>query len=146
MAIGIGYLFYKKGVPILWPSIIALVLLYVMVAVGVNFPLRLDAVLPGDAMINWAILLLIYAAVAYVMPIWLLLQPRDFINSHQLIVGLSLLILGLLVLHPEIQAPAFNLNPEGAPPILPLLFVTIACGSISGFHGLRAAAPFQTAQ
>ncbi|MBL92168.1 MAG: carbon starvation protein A [Myxococcales bacterium] len=136
VAIGIGYLFYKKGVPILWPSIIALVLLYVMVAVGVNFPLRLDAVLPGDAMINWAILLLIYAAVASVMPIWLLLQPRDFINSHQLIVGLSLLILGLLVLHPEIQAPAFNLNPEGAPPILPLLFVTIACGSISGFHGL----------
>ena len=66
----------------------------------------------------------------------MLLQPRDFINSHQLIVGLSLLILGLLVLHPDIQAPAFNLNPEGAPPILPLLFVTIACGSISGFHGL----------
>ena len=136
VALVIGYLFYKKGVPIFWPSIIALVLLYVTVAVGVYFPIKIDALLPGNPMVNWAVFLLIYAAVASVLPIWLLLQPRDFINSHQLIVGLSLLILGLLVLHPDIQAPAFNLAPEGAPPILPLLFVTIACGSISGFHGL----------
>ena len=136
VAVIIGYLFFKKKIPILWPSIIALVLLYVMVAVGVKIPVSLEAWLPGNTMVNWAIILLVYAAVASVLPIWLLLQPRDFINSHQLIVGLSLLILGLIVLHPDLHAPALNLNPEKAPPLLPLLFVTIACGSISGFHGL----------
>jgi carbon starvation protein len=71
-----------------------------------------------------------------VLPVWLLLQPRDYLNAHQLITGLALLTLGLVVLRPEVVAPAFNLSPEGAPPVIPFLFITIACGAISGFHGL----------
>ena len=70
------------------------------------------------------------------MPVWLLLQPRDYINSHQLVTGLFLLSAGLLILRPEVVAPAINPSPEGAPSLIPFLFVTIACGAISGFHGL----------
>jgi carbon starvation protein len=68
--------------------------------------------------------------------VWTLLQPRDYINSHQLFVGLAIMVLGLFVAHPTMQAPAFNPNPEGAAPLFPFIFVTIACGAISGFHGL----------
>ena len=69
------------------------------------------------------------------LPVWLLLQPRDYINSHQLLVGLGLIYTSILIFRPEITAPALNLS-SGGPPIIPFLFVTIACGAISGFHGL----------
>ncbi|MDX1386955.1 MAG: carbon starvation CstA family protein, partial [bacterium] len=62
--------------------------------------------------------------------------PRDFINSHQLIVGLVAMYLGFFIAAPEIVAPAFQRHPEGAPSLWPFLFITIACGAISGFHGL----------
>ncbi|CAM9237906.1 unnamed protein product, partial [Discosporangium mesarthrocarpum] len=85
---------------------------------------------------SWVVLLLVYSFVASVMPVWLLLQPRDYLNSHQLVTGLVLLSTGLAVLRPEVVAPALNPSPEGAPSLIPFLFVTIACGAISGFHGL----------
>ena len=73
------------------------------------------------------------------MPVWFLLQPRDYINSHQLLVGLGLLYIGIFYVRPSIEAPAIRLAVEqGAPPMIPLLFATIACGAISGFHGLVA--------
>jgi len=73
------------------------------------------------------------------LPVWMLLQPRDFINGMQLAVGLLLLYGAVLIFGPEITAPAFNDQlAEGTPPMLPLLFVTIACGAISGFHGIVA--------
>jgi len=80
-------------------------------------------------------MLFIYSGIASVLPVWFLLQPRDYINSHQLIVGLALLYIGVFVAHPVLDAPAFHSAPN-SPPIFPLLFVTIACGAISGFHGL----------
>ena len=63
-------------------------------------------------------------------------KPRDYINSHQLLVGLGLLFGGLFLVHPDFDADPIRTFSEGAPPIFPLLFVTIACGAISGFHGL----------
>jgi carbon starvation protein len=84
----------------------------------------------------WIFFLLIYGFFASVLPVWTLLQPRDFINAHQLVLGLILLILGLMVARPQIVAPFVNLHPAGAPPWFPFLFITIACGAISGFHGL----------
>jgi carbon starvation protein len=88
------------------------------------------------SVLAWVWILLLYSFAASVLPVWLLLQPRDYLNSHQLITGLGLLTLGLIVLHPTIQAPALNPSPAGAPPMIPFLFITIACGAISGFHGL----------
>src|SRR5699024_7469941 len=67
-------------------------------------------------------------------PVWKLLQPRDFINSHQLVVGLAILYLGLLFTNPTITAPVTNATNDVS--WFPLLFITIACGAISGFHGL----------
>ncbi len=135
VALVIGFLFYKKGIPILWPSLIALTLLYVMVWVGTYVPIEVPAVL-GSPIVTWIISLLVYSFIASVLPVWTLLQPRDYINSHQLFVGLTVMFIGLLVAHPVMQAPAINPNPVDALPIFPFIFVTIACGAISGFHGL----------
>ena len=135
VAVAIGYLFYKRGVPILIPSIIALISLYFMIWIGTKVPIEVPAVM-GSQIVTWILILLVYSFIAAILPVWTLLQPRDYINSHQLIVGLGILILGLFVAHPEMQAPAINFNAEGGVPIFPFIFVTIACGAISGFHGL----------
>ena len=90
-----------------------------------------------DAKNLWIILLFIYSAIASLLPVWTLLQPRDYINSHQLFVGLGLLFMGIFVAQPLVDAPALrSLSEPGVPGLFPLLFVTIACGAISGFHGL----------
>ena len=86
----------------------------------------------------WIILLFIYSGIASLLPIWLLLQPRDYINSHQLIVGLVLIFIGIAIAQPVVEAPMIRSAGEGVPGLFPLLFVTIACGAISGFHGLVA--------
>ena len=86
---------------------------------------------------NWIIILFVYAAIASMLPVWVLLQPRDFINGMQLFVGLILLYGAVLISLPDISAPAFNNQmAEDAPSLVPLLFVTIACGAVSGFHGI----------
>ena len=88
---------------------------------------------------QWVIILFTYAGIASVLPVWLLLQPRDYINGIQLFIGLAILYTAVVIANPTIVAPAINPNvPEGTPPLVPLLFVTIACGAISGFHGLVA--------
>ena len=139
VAIFIGYLIYKKGIDALLPSLIALVILYLFVWIGTFTPISLDTL--GVAQENvqtiWIVFLFIYSAIASLLPVWLLLQPRDFINSHQLIVGLGLIFLGIFLAQPVIDAPAIRTSGDvSAPPIFPMLFVTIACGAISGFHGL----------
>ena len=93
----------------------------------------------ANASTTWVVLLFTYSAIASLLPVWFLLQPRDYINSHQLLVGLGLLYTGIFYVRPLIEAPAVRLAVDnGAPPMIPILFVTIACGAISGFHGLVA--------
>ncbi len=135
IAVGLGWLVYRRRVPILAPSLVAYALLLTAIFFGDDFVAAFPAV-ADISVYAWVWILLAYSFVASVLPVWLLLQPRDYLNSHQLITGLSLLILGLVVLHPTIQAPMINPSPEGAPPMIPFLFITIACGAISGFHGL----------
>lgn len=136
VAIAIGYLCYKRKTRLLWPSIAALITLYAMVWVGVKIPVSINSLFGQHTQTAWIVALLAYSFAASVLPVWVLLQPRDYINSHQLLVGLVALIAGILVASPAITAPAFNPAPEGAPSWFPFLFVTIACGAISGFHGL----------
>ena len=140
IAIIMGYLIYKKKMDILIPSLIALALLYFFVWVGTKAPVDFTEVMPAqDAKNIWIILLFIYSAIASLLPVWTLLQPRDYINSHQLIVGLGLLFLGIFVAQPIVDAPALrSFSEPGVPSLFPLLFVTVACGAISGFHGLVA--------
>jgi carbon starvation protein len=138
VAIVIGWMIYKKGYGPLIPSIVALGILYLFVWIGTHYPVDLTSMLGWSTETStnaWIIGLFVYSAIASLLPVWLLLQPRDFINSHQLIVGLAILYLGLFIAHPEFDAPMINTAADG-PSIFPLLFVTIACGAISGFHGL----------
>jgi carbon starvation protein len=151
LAVFVGYWIYRRGGGLLWPSLLALAVLYGAVVVGVEYlPISFGENVPlyGDpdggfiagmksSVVIWTLLLLVYCFIASVLPVWVLLQPRDYINSHQLLVALVLLVLGLFVAHPALVAPAFSSDaPVDAPPILPFLFITIACGAVSGFHCL----------
>lgn len=139
VAVLIGYFSYKKNYRLLWPSIIALIALYGMSFVGAAVPLSLSSWVGAEReALVWVVALLVYSFIASVIPVWILLQPRDYINSHQLFVGLGTMILGIFIAQPVIQAPAISVPPADAPSIMPFLFVTIACGAISGFHGLVA--------
>ena len=139
IAIAIGFWVYRKGGGLLLPSLLALGLLYVGVYVGVYYlPIILHV---SNPIVVWTLALMAYCFIASVLPVWTLLQPRDFINSHQLIVTLGLLVLGLAVAgftgatDLQASAPAIaEIAPSGAPPIMPFLFITIACGAVSGFH------------
>jgi len=132
IAMVIGFLVYKKNMPV-WP-LIALG----FVAMLITTWWGLDNPVTGFTATDWTWSLLIYAFIASVLPVWLLLQPRDFLNSLLLYLALILMLVGFFVLDPEWAAPAINPNPEGAPPMLPFLFIVIACGAVSGFHGVVA--------
>ncbi|MGB5247609.1 MAG: carbon starvation protein A [Woeseia sp.] len=130
----------KRGLNLTALSIVGVVALYLSIYGGSIMPMELPDTLfgmPPNA--SWIVILFIYAAIASMLPVWMLLQPRDFINGMQLFVGLLLLYGAVLLSLPEITAPAFNMQmAEGAPSLMPLLFVTIACGAVSGFHGIVA--------
>ncbi|MFZ7125829.1 MAG: carbon starvation protein A [Desulfobacterales bacterium] len=140
IAIYLGYLVYKKGANVTFWSIVAVIAMYVTVAIGAFVPLKMPAIAGIPPTGVWTIILLVYAFIASVLPVTTLLQPRDFINSHQLLVAMALLILGVVFSafsgRLEIVAPALQLTPEKSPPMWPFLFITIACGAISGFHSL----------
>ncbi|MED5530518.1 MAG: carbon starvation protein A [Pseudomonadota bacterium] len=137
VAICVGVLIRRK-VNLLAVSVVGVAILYFTIWIGSNN----EMALPGDIFGlgpngNWIIILFIYAGIASMLPVWLLLQPRDYINGAQLVIGLIVLYTAVLIAMPEVTAPAFNSNlAEGTPPILPILFVTIACGALSGFHGI----------
>jgi carbon starvation protein len=141
IAVAIGFWVYRRGGGLLIPSIAALVLLYVAIYVGVYYlPITLPV---SNPVVAWTLILMTYCFIASVLPVWTLLQPRDYINSHQLMVALALLVAGILVATSTGQAdlvssaPAIaEKMPAGAPPIWPFLFITIACGAVSGFHCL----------
>tara|TARA_Y100001960_G_scaffold318507_1_gene388409 strand:- start:391 stop:2049 length:1659 start_codon:yes stop_codon:yes gene_type:complete len=139
IAIIIGYFIYKKRVDAFIPSVIALAVLYLFVWIGTYNHIDLkDLGFNNDIEIRntWILILFIYSAIASLMPVWILLQPRDYINSHQLIVGLGLIFLSIFIVQPEITIPAVDHLNDKEHSIIPFLFVTIACGAISGFHGL----------
>lgn len=145
----IGYFVIRKGGKLWFPCLVGLGILYWTVYVGAYvMPLSLEPILPADAfyatpVVVWTVLLLVYAFGASVLPVWLLLQPRDFLNSLQLMVALLMMVVGLGVASISGEAdlmtaaPAISSEiPADAPPIFPFLFITIACGACSGFHCL----------
>jgi len=140
VALVIGQMIYRYNMKLLWPSLGGVIVLYALILIGNQYPIVLpDEVMGLSAKSLWILLLFLYAAIASLLPVWVLLQPRDYINGLQLFVGLGLLYLAVLFGAPELVAPAFNHElPADTPSIVPLLFVTIACGAISGFHGLVA--------
>jgi carbon starvation protein len=140
IAVGLGVVIYRKGGGLTLWSLIAVALMYGSIVLGTSLPLEMPTVLGIPAPGVWTIILLVYAYVASVLPVTTLLQPRDFINAYQLIIAMALLTLGVLFSafsgKLAIVAPVFQAAPEAAPPLWPFLFITIACGAISGFHAL----------
>ncbi len=154
IAVAIGVLLHRRGVGLLWPSLVALAVMYLTVVYGNSgFLGDLNGWLKDLSIISWVIILLLYSYVASVLPVWMLLQPRDYINSLQLLTALGLVMLGLCyagmmggapveegAARPALEfvAPAIreNASEAGAPLLIPFLFITIACGAISGFHCL----------
>ncbi|MHB1307060.1 MAG: carbon starvation CstA family protein [Limisphaerales bacterium] len=164
IAVWIGVRVHRRGGRLLGVSTVALGLMYLTVWFGAGCPglpwsggWLSEVIQSSNAFLAtwpvwvWVAVLLAYCYAASVLPVWTLLQPRDYINSLQLISALGLILLGLAVAaglggaplpgetaRPalELVAPAFNGNPLNAPAMLPFLFVTIACGAISGFHCL----------
>ncbi|BCX49081.1 carbon starvation protein [Haloferula helveola] len=150
IAVVIGLWLHRKGISLMLPSILALGLMYVTVWFGDwGFLHAFNTALAGLPIIGWVAILLIYSYIASVLPVWVLLQPRDYINSLQLLSALGMVVLGLVVaglfgFGPDKQAleivaepiRAGDNAPAGAPYLFPFLFITIACGAISGFHCL----------
>jgi carbon starvation protein len=140
VAIGIGWYINRKKGNLLIPSILALLSLYFVIWIGFKYPIHLPEYLwiGGSEVLSWIVFLLIYGFIASVLPVWLLLQPRDYVNSHKLIIGLGLIYAGIFVTQPQVDAPALNFSEGASMPWFPFLFITIACGAISGFHSLVA--------
>jgi carbon starvation protein len=137
LALVVGVLFYRYRVSLAKLTLPALLASLLFVWLGVQYPITHLFGLELSAPL-WTYLLLGYALVATLLPVWVLLQPRDYLNSFQLFLGMGLLLIGAVVGGFTLSAPAFNPAPAGAPPMFPLLFITIACGAVSGFHSLVA--------
>ncbi len=147
LALVFGFLVYQRGFNLTKASFVFVPLMFGCVAVGNYLPLDLPALLGCSAAAArqiWLVVLLAYCYAASVLPVWLLLQPRDYLNSYLLYVMMAVGIIGIFVAAPALQMDAFTglaaVHPKtGASELLfPMLFVTVACGACSGFHALVA--------
>ena len=141
IAIAMGYCLMRKKGNLFILSCIAVCLLYVAVYISHHIPIVLPTIANIPSTGIWTIILLGSAFITTLMPVSWLLQPRDFLNAWQLYIALGFILIGILILSIKgnplyLHAPALNISANGAPPIWPFLFMTLACGAISGFHSL----------
>ncbi|GAA0543408.1 carbon starvation CstA family protein [Actinomadura livida] len=138
VALLVGQAVYRFKMNLALVTVVGVALLYGLIFLGDAVPVELpDPFLGMSPATFWILALFLYAGIASLLPVWVLLQPRDYINGVQLFIGLGILFAGVLLSAPAIVAPAVNdAVPAGTPDLMPLLFVTIACGAISGFHGM----------
>jgi carbon starvation protein len=129
IALLFGFFVYRRNLNLVIGTILSLGLLGFMIYLGECYPIALDYQW-------WLIISVLYAFIAATLPVWLLLQPRDYLSMYLLIIGLFLGLTGLIAKNPEITAPAFISFNSKIGPLFPILFITIACGAISGFHSL----------
>ncbi len=137
----LGWAIYRKGFNLGLSSVLAIGALLSSIYFGFQYPLPLPAegVLGLSPLMFWFVVLMLYAAVASVMPVQLLLQPRDYLSTYVLFGSMGLGIIALLWVHPGFNTPAYlGAYSEGQGPVWPMLFVLVACGAVSGFHSLVA--------
>lgn len=139
LAVGFGISLYRLKLPLLWATGIFVSLLFFCVWLGQQVPLNNIPVLFGDIAKTWDIALIVYCFIASVTPVWILLQPRDYLSSFLLYGSIVGGFLGILLGGLSLKYPAFIgwVSPDIGP-MFPLLFVTVACGAISGFHSIVA--------
>lgn len=132
LAVVFGIFLYRLKLPLGKLSIIGIVFLAICMVVGWHAPLSLSTS-------GWITLLIVYISIASVAPVWILLQPRDYLNSFLLYALLICAVVGVFVARPAIELPIFtSWNVPELGPLFPILFVTVACGAISGFHSVVA--------
>jgi len=124
-----GFFVYRRNAPLSVASVIGVALLACCIAIGLNVPIFL----PKTA---WLGIIFIYIFVASVTPVWILLQPRDYLNSFLLYGTILAAVIGILLTNPTMNLPAFSGFNVGGSWLFPMLFITVACGAISGFHSL----------
>lgn len=115
-------------------SIVSLIIIFASLWLGEKYPISAFIMNDSFTRIFWITIIMIYAFVASTIPVWILLRPRDYLSSLQLVLTLGLGFVGVLIVHPIINAPAY-ISGSGFP-LWPILFITVACGAISGFHGI----------
>lgn len=130
LAVIFGFLVYRKNVNLALATVVGVVLLFLCIWLGYLFPIiKLTKM-------QWNIVLLVYITLASILPVWILLQPRDYLCSFLLYAMLAGAFIGIILSHPEMQIDTFAGFKVGGNTLFPFLFVTIACGAISGFHSL----------
>jgi len=138
IAIVFGFMVYRRNAPMLVSTIVGVVAIVVIIIIGINFhPIYLSQK-------AWMWIVGLYIAIASVTPVWILLQPRDYLSSFLLYAMLAIALIACIVAHPSMNTlPVLQLSAEQyaakemtATPVFPVLFTTIACGAISGFHSL----------
>ena len=137
----LGWCIYKKNFNLKMASLIAVLAVILNIYIGFQIPLSLpeEGIMGFSPLIFWFIVLMIYAGIASILPVQILLQPRDYLSTYILFGSMALAILGLLWVGPELNTPAWRgAMSEGQGPVWPMLFVLVACGAVSGFHSLVA--------
>ena len=138
IAIIFGFAVYRRNVPMLWATLVGIAGIVAIIAIGLNFhPIYLSEK-------TWMWIVGIYITIASVTPVWILLQPRDYLSSFLLYAMLFVAVVAVIVAHPSMGSlPVLQLTAEEYAakgltwkPVFPVLFTTIACGAISGFHSL----------
>ncbi len=109
--------------------IIGAVFIFICIAIGISFPVYLNKT-------TWMIIIVAYIFAASITPVWILLQPRDFLNSCLLYAIFIIAAAGIIFLNPQMHLPAFNGFNAAGDSLFPMLFITVSCGAISGFHSL----------
>ncbi len=132
----IGFLLYKRGISVLFAGALATIVGIISITIGVYYPLTLDPKV-------WMMILTVYVIFAAGIPVWIVLQPRDFTNSFLLYIGMAALFVGVIgggFSGLTMQIPAYNVaaGTKAIGMLWPFLFITVACGAISGFHTLVA--------
>ncbi len=129
VAIAFGY-FLKKCPLAEGPKLaVAIVLMIAMLWAGIEYPLYYDKT-------TWLYVVFAYMFMAAVMPMWLLMEPRDYLSVFLLLGMIASGVVGVIFTNPSIELPAFNGFVVNGQPLFPILFITIACGAVSGFHSL----------
>ena len=141
ISIALGWFLYSRSANLAIASIISVSGLIMSIYIGFQFPVVLPegGVMGLSPLMFWFVILMVYAAVASVLPVNILLQPRDYLSTYVLFGSMALAVLALIWVHPELNTPAFRGSfSEEQGPVWPMLFVLVACGAVSGFHSLVA--------
>lgn len=134
LAVLLGFMFYSRRIPVFPATLLGLIVLAGLIVAGNLFPLTLKV---ADPFLIWMVVLFVYAFFASILPVHILLQPRDYLSSFLLFFGIAVSVLGLLTRPLPLKgAHFFSFFSPGHGPMFPLMFITVACGAISGFHSL----------